>query len=217
MTPRVRFTVWVGAAFGTFAAAFVRSWMVEPGFVHLVLTCLNLAGVGGMLWLLLTTPVDAIKLNRWVSVAIVMVGGGLILNASVWSMSRPWEWVTTTEALWTQVHIFLMLTFGFWWWFPLCVIRWRARLGALVGHPSAWWGVVVMWSPVARPSSSLIGVFMGEASWGLIVSTVALLASFTAAFLGWSGIRSTAWVWLAFAAAAACSIALEVMATIEPL
>jgi len=223
MSPRVRFLVWVGVVVGTLVAACGRSfaarwWLGDPQWSLPIATTANLAGVGAMIWLLLTTPPEAIKLNRWVSVALISAGAGVILQSRVWAILPPWEAPgTPIEALGHQAFLLTMnaSVSG-----PIAILfawRWRHRWGRLIGSPSPWWAIVLFWSPAVVPVSTSIGVRLGSFPWGGVVFIITSVAAFAAAGLGHFGIRSTAWVWITFALVCIGSLASDLMAIIAPL
>ncbi|MEM7755947.1 MAG: hypothetical protein AAF297_09965 [Planctomycetota bacterium] len=223
MVPRVRFVVWVGVVVGTLVAACGRmasgAGSSDPSWGTLAWSVLNHAGVGAMIWLLLTTPIDAIKLNRWVSVGMIVIGASMVLMLRTWMILPPWEqgFLPPYRIVWNQILMFSVGTVMFWQMLFPIVPRYRYRWGELIGSPSPWWGVVVLWSPLVHPLSTAVGVRLGDFPWPTVVLVVNFVSSIAVVGFGRFGLRSVAWIWIAFSVSVASGIARDVMAIVAPL
>jgi hypothetical protein len=191
MDPKARFRAWVVAAGGTFALALANA--LVDGWAGLGLTALQLAGLSWILWLLVTTPPGAIKLKRWLSVVLIVVGFTLIRVTSVprtgvmdGSLSDLGMWLSLARisAVFAFVGLVLALPFS---------MRPRYRWGEPAGRASPWWAVFLLWGPlfgVTRFDLTAVGVLWGGAS--LLTIAAVLLGAFAPRGVVWSLV---CWTW----------------------
>jgi len=154
MTRKARFGWWVAAVVGALASPL---WMVLGGSEKvwlMVATAQSLVSLTGMVWLLRTTPWDAMRLPGWVSAAVI--GAGFL-------------WLTNVPVRAPQK--FFVLAFGLLVILLVASMRaeWKSRL---------WTMALVLWHP-AMAVYAHDGVAAGSvASYGLMISIV---GAFTAA------------------------------------
>jgi hypothetical protein len=122
MTPRQRLAVWVAAVAGPLAAAPLRAFggMVEAGAIGV-----QAAAVLGMVWLVATTPADAIRLTRGTSWGVLALGAAWIQGWSVgWAAG-------------------VVIAAGF-----AVAAAWLIESDAAKVRRSPWWSVALLWAPI---------------------------------------------------------------------
>lgn len=161
MHPKQRFAWWVGTVGVTAAAAWLR--IMPTAMAWSLAGTLQGAGLGGMVWLLLSTPRDAIKLRRETSWLLIGLG----------------VWVQLALGL-PDPSTGLLVAAGF-----IAVLGpvlvWSVILPEWA---SPWWAVPIVWSPgmvvlLCGPEAALLGG--GGLVWlvGLFGVAVAVVAAGT--------------------------------------
>lgn len=217
MTPNQRFQSWVAAAAGTFAAGVANALL--DGWLSFGVTLLQLAGLTWILWLLVTTPVDAIKLKRWVS-AVVVITGFMVLFAL---RLVPFEFLSeaptefrraalqiVTLALWVGVLVMGPAVF-------FAAARFRRKWGTIIGKPSAWWVVAVAWHPLWSSGSTEAGIGLGAFPIAELAFAGMSTLSFLTVMLGRLAPERPLRMWLAWAGAVLCTLLHASLVAMYPL
>lgn len=166
MTRQARFGWWVAAVVGALASPL---WMVLGGGEKVWLmaaTAQSLVSLTGMVWLLRTTPGDAIRLPGWASAAVI--GAGFL-------------WLTNVPVRAPQK--FFVLAFG------LLVILLVASMRK-ASRSQVWMMVLVLWHPAMAMYAQ--GFAAPRAGHGVLI---AMMGAFAAAHFVSKGERGMmAWI-----------------------
>lgn len=158
MTPRQRLWAWIAVLAGVLLIG-PAAWLGPGGRVGVGLITPGLLGT--MLWLLETTPQDAIKLRRWTSVVCVACGAAwqAWVQALGLGMDGP--------AAGANAGVLGLVALGWAWWLS------SGGVGL-----SPWWAAAGVWGP------GLMLLAWGREA-GTVTATVATLAS-TALMCGYA-------------------------------
>ena len=216
MTPRTRFLVWTGVVVAAFASLLARN--MTDGWTSFALLVLNLASLTAMLWLLVTTPVDAIKLKRWVSVGLIVTGVWVALFA--WLLSSELTPVGAGDGAPTIVLAILTVIVAS---IPLVIMasvlaaRHRHLWGEVLGKPSAWWATPLFWNAAVVPRSTDLGLALGEFPIAGVTEAIAIVSSFLVVFAGRFDALRPPWLVMLWTLSLLAFLARDLMAVLAPL
>ncbi len=215
MTPKQRFRAWVVAAGGTFAAGVVNA--LVDGWAGFGVTVVQLAGLTSILWLLVTTPVDAIKLKRWVSVVVILGGFAVIFTLRFISLDITPPDMLGHLLLASAVFVGLLTLAPIGPVLAISAARLRHRWGTVIGKPSPWWAVVMAWHPFWAFRLTDAGVDVGEFPIGQVLIIGMTMLPIAAAGLGRLCPDRPIWMWLVWTVAVGCMIVYAWLAAAYPL
>ncbi|MEL7472243.1 MAG: hypothetical protein AAGK04_02920 [Planctomycetota bacterium] len=151
MGRRVRLAVWVALVLGMVATPVLAAIVQHEGLTRLLIFS-NGLGALGLLWLLASTPVNAIKLSTPASHVCILAGFAVMLAG--WRLASGAEWQAITGWLRQSVPGFIVA--------GGVLYLFRGRMGkpreAEIPPVTPWWSATLLWHPMLA-AVLLLGTF----------------------------------------------------------